>query len=316
MKRTIFIKAETSDGKAWADTCETINNYYSGSVDDIDIDLKQMEDFDQKADIYTRISTKVLFGKSSEGNNSFDIKVPLPRPNRKGQVTFDMETVFEAFELKKYRQIYFGYVFPEEGSSTETDAIEKAFFFARNSDGRFINIETNEEISESNKVQLAIWFSVFRVKGSGFYYVSLNTNLLDVAEDLSFIANENNYILLDTHDGSFRDSVFKPSLSDNAEFIDDTMIVVKEGNEFTLNTFGWSKVHYQYKEINDELIPRVDIRWQSTLNVQKDDHIFTIKLDDKNNGLFKYKLITESQLDYGLSGDEALQYKFLVIKLD
>lgn len=310
--KKVFIKVQSSVGQSWADSIESVNSYSEGvSTDPVEA-LKNERDYAQRVNVYTQISNQI---KLSPDNGNFKIQIAFPRPDVEPRV-IDMQDAFNTLTTQNgfYEAVHFGYIFGEDGRGKDFEVIQNSIFFARDpKTKRFVNAITEEELTENDYLEAAVWFTMYRVKGTDLYYMVINPNLIAVSEDLSGKFEDAQYFHLNTRDGTFRSKVFAPNISGGSLIGEN--IVVASGDEVVLDTFGLSMLHYESGEpLQEDLPAKLEMVVNSTVPYTRDGSIITIDMKDKKVATLSYQWITGTYLDSALTGNESLRYSFAIIK--
>jgi len=314
--KKLFIKVQTSVGQSWADSIESINSYVDDRSDDVVKTALSQGTYNQIANIYTQISNKVKLFKNPF-KPGYAIAVAVARGDA-GFKEVDLNVAFDCLKPSNgsYESVHFGYVFPSgEKSAKDFEVIENSFFFARDLDTkRFVNAETGEELTDEDKIEVATWFTIYKIKGTDLYYMVINPNLLAVPEDLSGTIEDVECYQFNTRDGTLRTKLFRPSVK-GGSFIGDNIIVANE-DQVIIDTFGLSLLHYiGTKTVDPSNLPaKINLDIKSSLPITRDGTKITIDVSEKSVGTLSYQWVTETYLDHSLAGNESLKYSFAIIK--
>lgn len=308
--KQVFIKVQSSVGQSWADAVESTNSFITELSDDSLQALRNEREYEQKINAYTQVSNLIKLVKN---NKNFTISTAVPREN--GNTTVDMAKAFETLTAGNgsFGAVHFGYIF-NDSRVKDTDVIDNSIFFARDPDtNRFVNAETLEEISDKDNIEAAIFFTIYRIRGTGIYYMVVNPNLIAVPEDLSGEYDDVEYFHINSRDGNFKSRVFRPSITGGTLIGDN--IIVADQDEVTIDTFGLSALHFKSKTISqDNLPPKIEMSIKSTFPQTRAGSVITIDLAGKNVGTLSYQWVTGTYLDSCLTGNESLKYNFVIIK--
>lgn len=306
----VFIKVQSSVGQSWADAAESANSYITELSNDPVQALRNEREYDQKINAYTQVSNLIKFVRSDE---NFVISTAVQREN--GSKVVDMTKAFETLGTSNgsFKSVHFGYIF-NNARAKDTDVINNAIFFARDPDSdRFVNAETLEELSENDSIEAAIFFTMYRVKGTSIYYMIVNPNLIAVPEDLGGEAGDIEYFHINTRDGNFRSRVFRPFIT-GGTLVGDNIIVATE-DTVTIDTFGLSALHFKSQTVSQDNLPaKINMVINSSLPQTREGSVITVDLTGKNVGTLSYQWITGTYLDNCLTGNESLKYNFVIIK--
>lgn len=317
MKNYFFIKTEPTVNKIWADVCEGLNSYYAGPNPGLqNTDLGGYTDQEQQIYSYVKIDRKLGLYKTE--NNTLAIAVTSPVVGQTlGVSELDLELIKEKLD-SGVKTVYFGYLFTKE-SVTQLQVVDNSVYFGRNPiDNVLTNFNDNTSI-EGN-VSSAVWMAFYKIKDSNVYFVVLNDTLVDstvVRDSVSEadLKTEDNIIeFVNSHDGGFKDSVFKPTIT-GGTFIGKNIIVTSE-NELTLDVFGRSAFHMINAGVilKDDDLPEIDLLVESSAEIEVNKNKISITISDPISTL-QYKWNTGSELDFILSEENKLQYDFVILKV-
>ena len=309
--KKVFIKVQSSVGQSWADSIESINAYSAGISDDPVQNLRNQKNYDQKVNVYAQISNLI---KLSPANGNFKVEVAVKR-GEGGEKEINMSQAFAALKSSNgsYDVIHYGYIFDETGRAKDVDVIDNSKFFARDPDsGRLVDAVTEEEITNADSVQAAVWFSMYRIRATEIYYIVINPNLIAVPDELSGTFGDTIYYHLNTSDGTFRTKVLAPNIKGGT--LVGNNIIVATADSVEIDTFGLSMLHYESGEISQDNIPsKIEMIVKSSLDTSRTGSVITVNMN-KPVGTLSYQWITGSYLDSSLVGNESLKYDFVLIK--
>ena len=318
MKKKIFIRFETPDGTSWSDCLECLNTFYE-STDNQTIarDVSKISDYSQLVSTYTRIDNRMrMFKTRATGASYISIGIPTQYSNQNVAInninTADLTTVFNN---PVYQSAYFAFNHTGIPDIKTVDIIPDSTWYARNSiTGKMENALTGEVVeTEEDSLKLSIWFTVFYFKDTEIYYLVVNPNLLALNEDVSGYHGDTEYIVLTKHDGSFRTSVFSPTVDSESKLIGEN-IIVTSGNTVTIDTLGNSYIHgFTGSKLDQQLLPKINLLVESPSTYAVDNNIITVTLD-KPVTYLTYKWVTNTPLDFTVTGPESLIYNFVIIK--
>ena len=310
--KKVFIKVQSSVGQSWADAIEGINSYTTGVSNDPVETLKNEREYEQKANVYTQISNQV---KLSPNGSNFKVQVALQR-GTEGVKEVDMSEAFNTLTTQNgfYEAVHFGYIFNEDGRAKDFEVIENSIFFARDpKTNRFVNAVTEEELTDRNYIEAAVWFTMYRVKGTDIYYMVVNPNLVAVSEELSGKYEDVQYFHLNTRDGTFRTKVLAPNVSGGSLIGDN--IIVATGDEVVIDTFGLSILHYESgAPLQEDLPAKIEMQVNSSAPYTREGSVITLDLTNKKVATVTYQWMTGTYLDSSLTGNESLKYSFAIVK--
>lgn len=306
----VFIKVQSSVGQSWADAAESTNSYITELSDDPLQALYNEKEYEQKINAYTQVSNLIKLVKNDK---NFTISTAVPREN--GNKLVDMSKAFETLTAGNgsFGAVHFGYIF-DSSRVKDTDVIDNSIFFARDPDSnKFVNAETLDEISDENIIEAAIFFTIYRVRGTSIYYMVINPNLIAVPEDLSGDYDDIEYFHINSRDGNFKSRVFRPSIT-GGTLVGDNIIVATE-DEITIDTFGLSALHFKSKRVSQDNLPaKINMTVKSSFPQTREGSVITLDLSGKNVGTLSYQWVTGTYLDSCLTGNESLKYNFAIIK--
>lgn len=306
----VFIKVQSSVGQSWADAAESTNSYITELSDDPLQTLYNEKEYEQKINAYTQVSNLIKLVKNDK---NFTISTAVPREN--GNKLVDMSKAFETLTAGNgsFGAVHFGYIF-DSSRVKDTDVIDNSIFFARDPDSnKFVNAETLDEISDENIIEAAIFFTIYRVRGTSIYYMVINPNLIAVPEDLSGDYDDIEYFHINSRDGNFKSRVFRPSIT-GGTLVGDNIIVATE-DEITIDTFGLSALHFKSKRVSQDNLPaKINMTVKSSFPQTREGSVITLDLSGKNVGTLSYQWVTGTYLDSCLTGNESLKYNFAIIK--
>lgn len=306
----VFIKVQSSVGQSWADAAESTNSYITELSDDPLQALYNEKEYEQKINAYTQVSNLIKLVKNDK---NFTISTAVPREN--GNKLVDMSKAFETLTAGNgsFGAVHFGYIF-DSSRVKDTDVIDNSIFFARDPDSnKFVNAETLDEISDENIIEAAIFFTIYRVRGTSIYYMVINPNLIAVPEDLSGDYDDIEYFHINSRDGNFKSRVFRPSIT-GGTLVGDNIIVATE-DEVTIDTFGLSALHFKSKRVSQDNLPaKINMTVKSSFPQTREGSVITLDLSGKSVGTLSYQWVTGTYLDSCLTGNESLKYNFAIIK--
>lgn len=306
----VFIKVQSSVGQSWADAAESTNSYITELSDDPLQTLYNEKEYEQKINAYTQVSNLIKLVKNDK---NFTISTAVPREN--GNKLVDMSKAFETLTAGNgsFGAVHFGYIF-DSSRVKDTDVIDNSIFFARDPDSnKFVNAETLDEISDENIIEAAIFFTIYRVRGTSIYYMVINPNLIAVPEDLSGDYDDIEYFHINSRDGNFKSRVFRPSIT-GGTLVGDNIIVATE-DKVTIDTFGLSALHFKSKRVSQDNLPaKINMTVKSSFPQTREGSVITLDLSGKSVGTLSYQWVTGTYLDSCLTGNESLKYNFAIIK--
>jgi hypothetical protein len=321
MNKKIFIRTETSVSTSWADSLETLNTYYDGNsgVGVKRPDVTKIKDYEQIANTYIRIDSRMRLFKSRGANTSTFLSIGIPTALENQNLSHkgvDSNIIFLALDKSKYDSVHFGFVFDKQEAVNESEVVTQSVYFARNKEtGIFEDVVTGLELTEKTVFESSIWFTVYRVSDTNIYYLITNTNLLMVHEDLNGEKNGVDYVVLNSHDGTFKTSVFVPSFSSNVVDIGDNLLLVSEGDNLVIDTLGNSFLHgFTGVKLPQNELPSVKLEVETNVDYTINGSQISIDMSDKKIAYIKYRWITNTPLDYSIVGAEALTYNFVIMK--
>lgn len=306
----VFIKVQSSVGQSWADAAESTNSYITELSDDPLQTLYNEKEYEQKINAYTQVSNLIKLVKNDK---NFTISTAVPREN--GNKLVDMSKAFETLTAGNgsFGAVHFGYIF-DSSRVKDTDVIDNSIFFARDPDSnKFVNAETLDEISDESIIEAAIFFTIYRIRGTSIYYMVINPNLIAVPEDLSGDYDDIEYFHINSRDGNFKSRVFRPSIT-GGTLVGDNIIVATE-DKVTIDTFGLSALHFKSKRVSQDNLPaKINMTVKSSFPQTREGSVITLDLSGKSVGTLSYQWVTGTYLDSCLTGNESLKYNFAIIK--
>ena len=317
---TFIFKVENSSNKAWSDVCEGLNTLYTGSDRGLSpIDYTAKQDHEQQINTYVKVFNKVGLHKSK--NSSLAIALSEISDGQTIGVNYiDFKLIKDALS-NGYEALYFGYIFDGE-MATQAQVVERSFYFGRNTNGKMTNIASGEELEYNSKYAAAVWMVFYKIKNCDLYYVVCNNNLLDptiIRQNFIQVPEWDNsediIALMNTHDGNFKQCVFRPDLED-ASFVGDNIITTNK-EKFVIDVLGLSKFHFINKaKLPDEKLPEIDLEINCSSNFTRLSNN-KLEIDMSKNALatLSYKWITGTEMDYLASKEEALRYDFVIAKI-
>lgn len=310
MNKKFFIRYETPDGSSWTDAIASLNTYLS--EDGI------LQDHSQLAQRYRRADYKMsIFKTLSETPSSF-LSIGFPTNISDQTVTIqsvDTDLIITKLNTGKYQSVYFAFYFGDNPDGAgDLDAVNKSGYYARNTEtGYFENLTSGAVISEVNP-KFSFWYCVSKIGNTDIYYMVLNPEMTTVTYDVDGTFNNTEYMLLNNHDGSFANAVFKPSVS-GGELVNDS-IIVATSNSITVDTLGKSAIHgFTGTKIPKDQLPVLNLDIQSSVPYTVDNNLVTLDISSKSVSYVKIKWITDSNLDFPMiSSTESITESFVIIK--
>jgi hypothetical protein len=136
--------------------------------------------------------------------------------------------------LDKYEYVIFG-VLASHHITKDTEAIEKAQYFARTADGVVIDIETNLPIESKFGTMITAFFGAVRFAGFPVYSLILNSDLVHATDGFDFydVPAQAMWFLLSEKDGPLCQHFLIPTIEDPARVIGNVIITTQP--TFTLS---------------------------------------------------------------------------------
>lgn len=312
MTKRIFIRYDTSEGNSWADCLECLNNDTTKAQKDI----STVSEYSQHVNYYYKADNKMRLFKSQWDDNTkpyLSIGIPSRTKNQSVAVNFvNFDIIATETAKTKYNSIHFAYLHNDKENPRSLDIVEKSGYFARNNiTGKMEDLQTGLEV-QGDSVTMSIWYTVFKIGADEMYYLVVNPNLVSVTEDLDGSFKDETYYLINTHDGNLKESVFTPSF-DGCITVGDN-ILYTSGDTVTIDVLGNSLMHgFAGKRLSYAELPFLPVSLDSTFKVDRVENKLIVQVD-KNVGYVKYSFVTNTSLDYFLSGKEKLEYSFVIIK--
>ena len=319
--KKIFIRTETSVSSSWADSLETLNTYYDGdaSVGIERPDVSKIKDYKQLLNAFVRVENRNRLFKNRTKDSENFLSIGVPTPLEK-QTIFHAEiptnAIFSALEKEKYNSVHFGYIFNKNKPVTESDVVTESFLFARNIETqKFENVITGLEVSEKDLFEATIWFTVYRIGQNNLYYMITNTNMLTTHEDISGVKDDVEFVMLNTHDGTFKSSLFVPSFSDNVTQVGENILLANGGSNIVIDTLGNSFLHgFSGTKLPQNELPNVKLEVESSSSVNCEGTQIFVDISKSPITYIKYRWVTDTPLDYSIVGPESLTYSFVIMK--
>lgn len=313
---TFFFNTENSINSSWADVAEGLNSYYAGPNPGLNqIDIGGITDHEQQISSYVKIDRKIGLYLSPEGKIVLSMSTPIEGQTM-GIKELDFSKIKEVLE-DGVKVVYCGYIFKEETVS-QNKVVEETCLFGRNlMDNRLTNFETEEDID--GNVSAAVWMAFYKIKDCDIYYVVINDNLLESSvmrmsksqPDLRH--GEDVFEFINSHDGSFKEAVFAPSLDENSKFFGENIIITSD-NEVEVNVFGMSQLHkIAGKWLKDSELPAINLEVESSGVAKIDGNRIKVALDNTVTTL-SYRWVTGTELDFLASKKEQVRYDFVILK--
>lgn len=315
MNKKIYVRYDTSEGSSWASCLEGLNSFTNTE----EFDISSLRKYQQIIDYYYRFDNnkmRVFKTVSDDAKNFLSVGIPSRTKDQTICIAaVDTEIIFNALQQTKYDVVYFAYKHVEGDSTREIDLMEKSKFYSRNVlSGLVENVETGEHFTEE-RFSMSIWYAVYRMGDSDIYYLVVNPNLLMMIEDITGTHNDIDYRVINTHDGNMRNAVFKPAVSDGTLIGDN--IIYTTSDEVTIDVFGNSSLHGFGTKINkldsDEL-PNIELGIESSTKYKREKDKIVVDMTDQKLAYIKYTWYTKTPLDYFFTGEEKLEYSFVIMK--
>ena len=311
--KNIFIRYDTAEGKSWASCLEGLNSFSNSET----FDPTTLRDYEQHIDYYYRFdNNKIRIFKtvSDDPKNFLSLGIPSRTKDQTICISaLDTDKIFKALSESKYDTVYFAYKHVDGESAREIDLMEKSKYYARNTlTGLVENVETGEHFIEE-QMSMSIWYAVYQMGNSDIYYLVINPNLLMIVEDINGVHNDVKYKVVNSHDGNMKESVFKPSF-EGGKLIGDN-IIYADSDEVTIDVYGNSALHgYRGYKLSEEELPKIEIIVESSAKQSLKGDKIILDMKDKKIAYVKYSWRTNTPLDYFFTGDEKLEYSFVIIK--
>lgn len=311
--KNIFIRYDTAEGKSWASCLEGLNSFSNSET----FDPTTLRDYQQHIDYYYRFdNNKIRIFKtvSDDPKNFLSLGVPSRTKDQTICISsLDTDKIFKALSESKYDTVYFAYKHVSGESAREIDLMEKSKYYARNTlTGLVENVETGEHFVEE-KVSMSIWYAVYQMGDSDIYYLVINPNLLMVVEDINGVHNDIKYKVVNSHDGNMKESVFKPGFEGGT--LIGNNIIYTNNDEVIIDVYGNSALHGYtgYKLPKDDL-PKIEMKVESSTEYKLVGDKISVNMSGKNVAYVKYSWRTHTPLDYFFTGEEKLEYSFVIIR--
>lgn len=231
MKRTVLIKEGEYRPSLFAEFTETVNQ----------------QDVEQVGFYVRHDYTFRLTRNRSTLNPSFPLAIAHYNVDVASSIQdpvlfrpLDMELMFDA--LDRYDYVMFGAITPSHIVGDQS-LLPEALYIARNSDGKLVNALTDEVLHpNSDKVTfVTTFFGVVRMKGLPVYTIVLNQAMTHVTDGFDYYhaPSDTKYIIVSDHDGTVKDTVFAPKVS-NARMFGDTLLANR--TNITLEFFSFPSV--------------------------------------------------------------------------
>lgn len=313
MTKNIFIRYDTAEGRSWASCLEGLNTFSNSES----FDPNTLRDYEQRIDYYYRFDNnkmRMFKTQSDKPKNFLTVGIPSRTKDQTICVSpVDTDIIFKALSEQKYDTIYFAYKHVDGEAIREIDLMEKSKFYARNVlTGLVEDVTTGEHFIE-DKFSMSIWYAVYQMGDSDIYYLVINPNLLMIVDDINGKHDDIIYKVVNSHDGNMRNSVFKPAF-DGGVLIGDN-IVYTNSDSVTIDLFGNSALHgYRGYKLSEDELPKVELIIDSSTTYEQSRDKIIVDMKDKNLAYVKYSWRTNTPLDYFFTGDEKLEYSFVIIK--
>lgn len=318
LNKKIFIRFETPDGISWSDCLECLNTFYDSSNHQTVIrDVSKIRDYSQIVSTYTRIDNRMrMFKTRAAGASHISIGIPTQYSNQTVAINnIKTEDLITVLDNPAYQSAYFAFNHTGIADIKTVDIIPNSTWYARNSaTGKMENAITGEVVEADNEdLKFSIWFTVFYFKDTDIYYLVVNPNLLALNEDVSGEHGDTEYLVLTKHDGSFRTSVFSPTVDSESKLIGEN-IIVTSNDTVTIDTLGNSYIHgFSGNKLDQDQLPKINLLVESPSAYVVNNNIITVTLD-KPVTYLSYKWITGTSLDFTVTGPESLIYNLAIIK--
>lgn len=313
---TFFFNTENSVNQAWADVAEGLNSYYAGPNPGLQpIDLGGITDHEQQISSYVKIDRKIGLYFSPDGELVVSMAAPVEKQTV-GIKKLDFSKIKEVLE-SGVKTVYCGYIFKEEAVA-QNKVVEETCLFGRNTqDNRLTNFETSEDID--GNISAAVWMAFYKIKDCDMYYVVLNDNLIESSvmrqshSQPDLRAGKDVFEFINSHDGSFKNAVFAPSLDETSKFFGEN-IIISTGDKVEVDVFGFSQLHkIAGEKMKDSKLPKIDLEVESSGKYTVKGNRITVTLDN-NITTLSYRWVTGTELDYLASNKEQVRYDFVILK--
>lgn len=315
MNKKIYVRYDTSEGISWASCLEGLNSFSNSE----EYDINSIRKYGQTINYYYRFDNnkmRVFKTVSDDPKNFLSVGIPARTKDQTICIAaIDTETIFKALDKTQYQTVYFAYKHNPEESIREIDIMEQSKFYARNVlTGLVEDVETGQHFIEES-FSLSIWYAAYKMGNSDIYYLVINPNLLMMIEDITGTHNGIDYRLINSHDGNMRNSVFKPSISDGTLVGEN--IIYTNSEHVTIDVFGNSALHgfgSKINKIDSDELPNIELVIESSAKYTKEKDKITVDMTDQKLAYIKYVWRTNTPLDYFFTGDEKLEYSFVIMK--
>jgi hypothetical protein len=257
-----------------------------------------------------------MFKTRASGASYISIGIPTQYSNQTIAINnVNTQDLISVLDNPAYQSAYFAFNHTGIPDIKTVDIIPNSTWYARNSNtGKMENAITGEVVETGDEdLKFSIWFTVFHFKKSNIYYLVVNPNLLALNEDVSGEHGDAEYLVLTKHDGSFRSSVFSPTVDSGSKLIGEN-IIVTSNDTVTIDTLGNSYIHgFTGSRLDQSQLPEINLLVESPSTFVVNNNIINVTLD-KPVTYLTYKWVTNTPLDFTVTGPDSLIYNFVIIK--
>lgn len=321
MKSTVFIQSIPHYPTSWGDATNSWNlgSYFTGMA------VWHTKEFTQQLGVWNKQSyniildrhpgndpTKLVIKKAGAEYSQFDhIKLSADIDMTVGMRHLDQNP--------RTRAVAFGY-HCKNGAIPSGDVLTESTWITRNILGK-TNFEDEEEIAkdvksriislpdcqpleepEDRKVQVLVWFYMYRVAELPIYYIIPNPDLMGVSHQIEEVYDNIRYRVVDAHFGTIGDLILRPKFSTNVGQLTPNKLLVN-GDEFEIYPFENGVFSWAY----GEQFPKVGIKVTTNLEFERDPESNRLKFkwkDDSKQGFINIRWNSSSVLDLSMSSHD------------
>jgi hypothetical protein len=326
MNKKIFIRYDSHEGDSWSAAMEGVNNRVNtpGYTPTIDVDFFKLGWNNQTATYLGRSNnTHQMFKTHGETPDAFlSIGRPAFTENQTVSVqTVNTDKIFAALDNPNYKAVYFGYFSPDGEFPSDLEIMPVSGYYARNiQTQKMENVVTGEQLSEDDNVQFVFWYCVYKINQTNIYYLVVNPNLVDINRDIEGTFNNADFYLLSSYNEDLRKSVFLPTVTGGAKIGDN--VIVATGNLLTIDALGYfaiiaskpADVYELSQPIPQDQLPPIELLVESSEPYTVNNNLITVDVSSASITTIRYRIVTNTEMDYLNLPEQSLKYEFVIVK--
>ncbi len=150
----------------------------------------------------------------------------------------------------QYGIVLFGIITTKEPIQ-DSHLLLDSIFIVRDANNQLINAETKEPIHTKNHVDTIIFFSLSKLDNLPVYYLITDSHVTKIGEGFDFVNNDTEYRQITDHDGTIKDNLFTPTVTDGNVIINDAIFAT--ASPLVISLFDHPHNIFKINNITDKL---------------------------------------------------------------